>query len=104
WSQPSVTGTAPAARYAHGAAYKAPSDRFVVFCSRTTSEMQDVHALDLNTMHWSNISSTGTQPGTRAQFAWAADSTGQSVYVFGGKRSYYQQSDLWELDLTNTTA
>ena len=104
WSQPGTAGTAPSARYAHGATYDSTNDRFVVFCGRASGELQDVHALDLGTLTWSDISAVGTQPGTRAQFAWAGDATGDHVYLFGGKRSVYQLGDLWELDLTGALA
>ncbi|MBZ0137230.1 MAG: hypothetical protein K8I27_12765, partial [Planctomycetes bacterium] len=102
WSQPGpIAGTPPPARYGHGVAFESSGPgRLVVFFGRDTTELADMHVLDFGTMNWATLTPGGTAPIERTGFAMVANATGDRVYMFGGRRSYYQRDDLWELNLT----
>lgn len=108
WVQVFPTGTAPSARYGHGAAYDSVSNRMILFGGETssTSCLNDYWLLDnansSSTPSWVQMAASGTPPPARSNFTSAYDSTSDSFIVFGGSNcaSGYL-SDVWVLSNAN---
>lgn len=84
WSAPSVSGMVPFAKDGHTACViKNKMYIFGGFEYLTDQYSQIVHCLDLDTMHWSLIDVTGTQPSHRDFHTAVA--VGNRMYVFGGR-------------------
>jgi hypothetical protein len=102
-------GPGPRARGA--AAYDANGDRMLVFGGRYREGAiglytlyNEVWALDLETLTWQSIATTGTPPSARTSPAMVFDSAANQLLVFGGNVSangavFSPVADLWALDL-----
>jgi galactose oxidase-like protein len=102
-------GPSPRARGV--AVYDPDGDRMIIFGGRyRTAPMMpytlfnDVWALDLETLAWSQIATTGTPPSARSSTAAAYDPLQKQLLVFGGNESadglnFIPKNDLWALDL-----
>jgi len=108
-SQVFPTGTAPSARYGHGAAYDGVSNHMVLFGggSSSTSCFNDAWVLeDANstegTPSWVPLSPSGTPPSARLDFVSQYDPTSNSLIVFGGSNcAGGYLSDVWVLSNAN---
>lgn len=109
WVQNFPTGTAPAARFGHGAAYDSVSNRMIVFggASSNTSCFNDFWLLDdanaaSGTPSWVQEVAAGTPPTARRNFVAQYDTSSNSLVVFGGSNcaSGYL-SDVWVLNDAN---
>lgn len=102
WVRPATHGAQPAARGGH--ACLAVGNLVIVFGGTSYSGdskftyMNDLWALDSDTMKWHKPSCAGRAPGAR--YAHAACVVGYKVYIFGGKGSSgVLYNDLWCLDV-----
>eukprot|EP01114_Cavostelium_apophysatum_P020580 TRINITY_DN6940_c0_g1_i1.p1 TRINITY_DN6940_c0_g1~~TRINITY_DN6940_c0_g1_i1.p1 ORF type:complete len:531 (-),score=115.10 TRINITY_DN6940_c0_g1_i1:20-1612(-) len=102
WYRPSVTGPAPAARYAHAAAFE--NGKLFVWGgwngTRMLNDLQIFYA-EPNTMTWSRPVTTGTVPDCRAGHTMT--SIGTKLLIFGGGDGSHYLNDLHILD-TETMA
>ncbi|KAH6926485.1 hypothetical protein HPB50_018826 [Hyalomma asiaticum] len=86
WLRPRTTGETPAAREGHSACVV--GSRMYVFGGiedEADRLSQDVHVLDLNTMHWRLLATMGNVPEWRSLHSAVA--IGRRMYVWGGRRS-----------------
>lgn len=109
WAQVFPTGTAPAARFGHGANYDSVSNRMIVFAGATsgTSCLNDVWLLDdanssSGVPSWIQLNPSGSLPPARMNHNTAYDPSSNSLIVFGGANcaSGYL-SDVWVLSNAN---
>jgi hypothetical protein len=63
------------------------------------SRFDDVHVLDLASMTWTRVETTGTGPSARAAHGGCV--VGERLVVFGGRDAQGRQGDTWTLDLTS---
>jgi N-acetylneuraminic acid mutarotase len=100
WKQLATVGTPPAARYKHVAIYDAPRDRMVIFGGFTgTTLFNDTWALNLNTLAWTQLSTTGTTPSKRARHAGIFNPANNTLVIFGGYNGSAIFNDLYTLNL-----
>jgi Galactose oxidase, central domain/Kelch motif len=85
WSQPPVQGTPPGACNMHSADYVPARREVYVFRGGNGREyLNDLHALNVQTMTWRKVETTGEIPQQRANHSSAfLEETGELV-VFGG--------------------
>ncbi len=105
WTLLTPTGSAPAARYQHTAVYDSARHRMLVFGgSNESGRRNDVWALTLSgTPAWSELTPTGSAPGTREQAAAIYDAPRDRMLVFGGNDAH-ARNDLWALSLAGNPA
>jgi galactose oxidase-like protein len=109
WAQVFPTGTAPAARFGHGAAYDSLSNRMIVFGGATSNTgcMNDLWVLDgANSANgspaWIPLAASGPLPPARVNFNTAYDPSTNTLIVFGGSNcSAGFLSDVWVLSNAN---
>lgn len=110
WAELSPKGEAPSARANAAAVYDAEADAFVLFGGNTSTSglsftpRNDTWALDLASVAWRRVATTGAAPTARLFHAAAV--VGRAMWVFGGGGAnafmgpFY--SDLWRLDLATS--
>lgn len=108
WSQLSNSG-GPGMRTRHSAVLDSAGGRAFFFGGRRPGSggninFNDVWSLDLATLAWTEIATTGSGPEERSHAALAFDSTRNRLVVFGGNTSTSGLSiigteDTWALDL-----
>ncbi|KAI5636144.1 kelch motif domain-containing protein [Phthorimaea operculella] len=84
WSKPQVTGTLPYAKDGHSACVI--GNKMYIFGGfeyLTDQYSNEVHCLDLDTMHWTFIPASGPAPSHR-DFHTAVP-VGDRMYIFGGR-------------------
>eukprot|EP00898_Chlorokybus_atmophyticus_P001743 jgi/Chlat1/256/Chrsp1S08780 len=98
WSVLDVTGKLPVARGGH-TAVRAGS-RVILFGGETRDRrlLNDVHVLELNTMTWSALETTGKAPSPRCDHV-ATVVANRYMFVFGGGSHSVCYNDLHVLDL-----
>jgi hypothetical protein len=103
------TGTLPAARYGHGAAYDSVSNRMIVFGGATSSTaclndywlLDDANSTD-GTPSWVPEIASGTPPPARMQFVAQYDTSSNSLIIFGGNNcAAGYLNDVWVLNNAN---
>lgn len=112
WVQVFPTGTAPSARYGHGAAYDSVSNRMILFAGGTSSTqcLNDLWVLDdansaNGTPAWVPLSPTGTLPPARLNHNAAYDPSTNTLIVFGGSNcAGGYLSDVWVVSNANGEA
>ncbi|GEM_PF-2962718 len=111
WTELSPSGTAPPARYGHGAVYDASGDRMIVFGgdNGALGVLDDVWALSLDTPGaeaWDSLAPSGVSPDARALCLAVYDGAGDRMIVFGGRGAQGldppQFEDLWALNLPSS--
>lgn len=109
WVQVFPSGTTPAARFGHGAAYDSVSNRMILLAggTKSTSCLNDSWVLDdanssAGVSTWIQLSPSGSLPPARLNFSVAYNSSTNSLIVFGGSNcaSGYL-SDVWVLNNAN---
>ncbi|KAL1435144.1 hypothetical protein MTO96_011076 [Rhipicephalus appendiculatus] len=95
WSWPMYKGTAPVARAAHAAARI--NDQVFVFGGRhQQSRLNDIHRLDLDTMHWTGALRTiGEKPRGRSWHSFTALPPFRIVLYGGFSQTEEPLSDCW---------
>ncbi len=85
-------------RYGHSGLYDSARDRFVIFGGYAGggSNRNDTWSLDLRTLVWSQVATTGGPPSARQCFASSWDQSNNRFIVSGGWGS---SGDTWFLDL-----
>jgi len=85
WSYPETSGPQPMLRTNHAAA-AVGSKMYIYGGNRTDKEtyhiLRDLYCLDTDTMEWSQVETTGEDPGPRV--AHKLMSIGKRLYLFGG--------------------
>jgi len=109
WLEVYPTGTAPAARYGHVAAYDGVSNRMMMFgggssatsCFNDSWLLDDANSAD-GTPAWVELIASGTLPPARLNFTAQYDSNSNSLIIFGGSNcaSGYL-NDVWVLSNAN---
>lgn len=86
WTRLFPSGTPPAPRWGHAAAYDPIGDRMIVIGGTGGSgDMNDVWALSLGgAPAWTLVVPSGVAPSPRAQHAVAYDASAQRIILFGG--------------------
>lgn len=104
WSQLSPTGTPPLARYLTAAIYDSLRDRLLLCGGYSAAGyVNDVWALPLSALAWSQVSPTGTPPDPTHVGKAAYDPVRDRMLFFGGVRGFYS-SDTWALSLSGSPA
>lgn len=111
WSKLETKGQPPAARA--NASAVVDGNRLVVFGGNTSTDglsfapRNDAFALDLDSLEWSSLGSSGAKPAPRLFHAMAVDRASHTAYVYGGgdEQAFTGPflKDLWALDLANGT-
>ncbi|KAJ4955110.1 hypothetical protein NE237_011893 [Protea cynaroides] len=96
WLYPKVLGFNPSERWGHSACYSNGILHVFGGCCGGL-HFSDVLLLDLGTMAWNTIVTTGQQPGTRDSHS--AVVVGHRMIVFGGTNGSRKVNDLHILDL-----
>ncbi len=112
WSQLTPSGTPPAGRYAHAAAYDPTRNRMLVYGGGNNNTVfGDVFALDLSTPTpaWSQLAPAGAPPAARSYPAMIYDPAGDRLVLFGGYGSLageipHALQDTWTLDFASGPA
>ena len=101
WSQLTIAGTHPSARYEHSAIYDPVRDQMIVFGG--SDDSNDVWSLSLSgTPAWSQLAPAGTAPAGRHGHSAVYHAAQDRMIVFGGATDLstpVPMSDTWELDL-----
>jgi hypothetical protein len=99
WSELGMTGTPPAARSGHVAAYDARFHRMIVFSGYAgTRYKNDAWALSLDAgLTWTRPTTGSLLPALRSQAAGVLDASGDRMVIFGGKATT-RLNDTWALD------
>jgi hypothetical protein len=102
-------GSGPGPRARMAGALDAPGNRLLVFGGRSQvaggyEEHDDVWALDLATLSWSPVTTSGTGPSARSNTSAVVDAARDRLIVFGGNTStsgltFVPQGDTFALDL-----
>ena len=102
WTQLSTTGGPPPVRYGHRGFYDRARDRFTIFGGYAggSSNRNDTWSLDLSTLVWSEITTTGGPPSPRHSFAAAYDPGNDRFVIAGGT---WGLADAWVLYLDSHT-
>jgi len=107
WTPLAPSGTKPAVRWGHGAAYDPVGDRMIVFGGggNAGALYNDVWSLSLSgSPAWTLLTPSGTPPLTRRAASLVYDSNHQRLVMFGGFRVGTYLSDVWTLPLTGSLA
>jgi N-acetylneuraminic acid mutarotase len=111
WTQIAMVGTTPAAREFHVMAIDRGGRVAYVFAGAQTSPftgdfLDDVWALDLAKDTWSQLKTTGMDPGARIEGALVFDETAKQLVTFAGHdlTNVGNENDLYSLDVTKSPA
>jgi len=103
WSQLSVTGSVPSARWQHAAVYDFIDELMVVFGGSDGSTLRnDTWALNMATLHWAAISPSGDPPPARRKHSavyYQPPHYNGRMLVFGGLGAGGVLNDLWYLTI-----
>ena len=100
WIDLTPSGTKPAARCLHTAAYDAARHRMIMYGGQISGPIDDIWAFDLHDNTWTNLT-----PATRPPGRYFASSiyTDDRVFVFGGTTPTALVNELWSFDLRDST-
>jgi hypothetical protein len=105
WTELMPSGTKPAGRQAHGAAYDPAGDRMLIFGGSGPEYFNDVWALALGEEPaWTQITPAGEAPTPRRAHQVAYNAAQRSLLVFGGIDATGYIGDFHALGLKGTPA
>jgi hypothetical protein len=107
WTHLTPAGSAPCARWGHGAIYDPTGDRMIVFggCLSSNVFLNDVWALSLSgTPAWTQLAPAGPLPPVRQAMGAAYDPVRGRMIVFGGQSGSAALGDVWALSLGDAPA
>ena len=101
WQPMSVAGTPPSPRQYHSAIYDPIRDRMIVFGGTSSTQLNDVYALDLATdPSWVSLTPVGEAPSPRRMHSAIYDPTSDRMVIHGGWNGSIK-SDTWALGLSD---
>ncbi|DAZ93819.1 TPA: hypothetical protein N0F65_004208 [Lagenidium giganteum] len=94
WHQPPVRGTPPGPCNMHTADYIPHARSIFVFRGGDGREyLNDLHAVDIDTMAWRRVMTTGALPAPRANHS-SAVVNGDQIFIFGGWDGQKRLNDI----------
>jgi N-acetylneuraminic acid mutarotase len=108
WTQETVTGTAPSGRLFMAYTYDSSRNRLVIFGGQVgdfvTAAFNDLYALDLGTMTWSQLhDGNGTAPSGRFSALMVYDAERDRYLMTGGHADLGTANDVWAFNPTSNT-
>ncbi len=109
WQQPTAAMIgAPAARQNAAAIYDPVGDRLVLVGGRSSSgDLNDTWELDLETLQWRQVTTTGDAPAPRHTHNAVYDGSAHQLLIWSGRSITAEGSrlrnDVWRLDLSTMT-
>lgn len=100
WSQPSISGSSPPARFDHEMCFIEPS-KVLLFGGTLGSRRNDTWVFDISSNSWTKLESFATTPENRDRFSLAYIGNKQAI-LFGGSGTYEDLEDLWIFDYSTT--
>jgi hypothetical protein len=109
WSQPSISGSAPAARSGHDMIYDATNQRMITVMGwNGTTYYNDIYELTLpnsGSFVWTNkTTADGTLPPKRRSHSVIYDSTNEALITFGGTDRLFMSNQPVYVDLTQSSS
>mmetsp|Transcript_7871 Transcript_7871/g.16425 ORF Transcript_7871/g.16425 Transcript_7871/m.16425 type:complete len:915 (+) Transcript_7871:233-2977(+) len=102
WYQPALKGTPPGPCNMHSADYVKSQKAVYVFRGGNGREyLNDLHALNVDTMVWSRVETTGAIPQQRANHSSAT--LDDELFIFGGWNGSERLNDIHILDTRTKT-
>lgn len=107
WTELQTTGTQPAKRCLHAAAYITSRDEMFIYGGIAGAGVaaddffDDTHLLDTNNNEWTNVSAAG--PGKLSGAIAFHSSSDDAVYLWGGKQVTTFPTTLWRFDVVPRT-
>ncbi len=96
-----LPGAGPSQRWKHSAIFDSELNRVVFFGGKGSVDcLNDVWALSLNDLSWSQISTSGQVPTIRQSHSAIYDPVNKRMIVFGGTNPSSVFNDLYSLDLS----
>lgn len=101
WSKINTTGIVQHLKN-HSAIYDPVAGRMIVYGGRTTTGISgDVYSLNLSTLQWNLVNTTGTPPAPRYTANAYFDSAGYKMIIWSGQGNGNALfNDVWELNLS----
>jgi leucine-zipper-like transcriptional regulator 1 len=104
WYQPTIHGTPPGPCNMHSADYVAHSGEVYVFRGGNGREyLNDLHALNVKTLTWREVATTGEIPQQRANHSSAVLDETCELFIFGGWNGTERLNDIHILDTITST-
>lgn len=103
WGPLATSGGPPAARVSHTAILDPMRDRLIVFGGSTETQLlDDVWALSLSTLEWSELEPAGARPVARRDHVAILDPVRDRMIVYGGNANMAPfLNDVWALSLAD---
>jgi hypothetical protein len=102
WYQPALKGSPPGPCNMHSADYVESRNEVYVFRGGNGREyLNDLHALDVNTLVWRAVETTGQTPQQRANHSSAM--LEDELFIFGGWNGTERLNDIHVLDTKTST-
>lgn len=104
WYQPPIKGTPPGPCNMHSADYVPNNREVYVFRGGNGREyLNDLHALNVTTMTWRRVATTGEIPQQRANHSSAMLEETCELFIFGGWNGTERLNDIHILDTVTST-
>ena len=104
WTQLAPTGAGPIPRNNATLTYDPVAHRLVVFGGDSSDgDLNDLWALDLNTMAWTELAPAGPIPQARSTHNAVYDPSTHSMLIWSGRLASLFYNDVWALDLATDT-
>jgi cysteine-rich repeat protein len=100
WSQPTLSGSPPPARFEHAMAYDSTRKRVVMFGGRSAGVSYLNDTWEYDGASWTQ-QTTATTPPARGTHGMAFDSKRSRIVMFGGFGTPVPAADTWVYDGTN---
>jgi len=97
WIQPETTGTPPGPCNMHTADFISSLNEIFVFRGGDGKEyLNDLHGLNITSLHWRGVEASGQAPLQRANHSSAV--VDSSLFIFGGWDGHRRLNDIHRLD------
>ena len=103
WSQVSVSGTLPPARWGHTLLWDAKRNRLVMFGGQSRSLFSDVWAFDVARGSWSQLARDDAGPSRRYSHSAILEPGRDRMVISHGFTNSGRFDDTWAFDLANNT-